>query len=397
MYYNSFHEFCGRIKTLKLENEWQISPAEDHVQICKYDQEHVVPIFEIYIDSQLTFTIRVFSWSLPNEHTIYNENSKSVKNITLSNLILILNNYTLCIGIINNLQMHSCIIHSIPKVFTPSLAEQSPLQQTTYYRASECQILTNDKQCSKCLRKQKQSESRVLKRKPETSVVAPAKLNAPISTTSSQRLKLTIQNYRLENKALKFQIEKLQNELSNSSLPVNVDLNNDLITIMKNTASSKITPFMKLFWEQQQKYLSSTETGIRYHPMIIRYCLGLASKSAAVYDDIRYDEKSGTGFLILPSRRRLSDYKNYIRPQRGFNLSIINELKDKVKQFSEIEKFVVLLFDEMKIQENLVWDKHTGELVGYVDLGDIELNYATLKKPEDIATHVLVFLIRSIL
>ena len=27
--------------------------------------------------------------------------------------------------------------------------------------------------------------------------------------------------------------------------------------------------------------------------------------------------------------------------------------------------------DEMKIQENLVWDKHTGELIGYVDLGDI--------------------------
>ena len=36
--------------------------------------------------------------------------------------------------------------------------------------------------------------------------------------------------------------------------------------------------------------------------------------------------------------------------------------------------------DEMKIQENLVWDKHNGELIGYVDLGDIDLNYATLSK-----------------
>ena len=27
--------------------------------------------------------------------------------------------------------------------------------------------------------------------------------------------------------------------------------------------------------------------------------------------------------------------------------------------------------DEMKIQENLVWDKHTRELIGYVDLGVI--------------------------
>ena len=29
----------------------------------------------------------------------------------------------------------------------------------------------------------------------------------------------------------------------------------------------------------------------------------------------------------LPSRRRLRDYKNYIRPERGFNNHIIDELK----------------------------------------------------------------------
>ena len=36
--------------------------------------------------------------------------------------------------------------------------------------------------------------------------------------------------------------------------------------------------------------------------------------------------------------------------------------------------------DKMKIQESLVWDKHTSDLVGFVDFGDTELNYATLKK-----------------
>ena len=72
--------------------------------------------------------------------------------------------------------------------------------------------------------------------------------------------------------------------------------------------------------------------------MIIRYCLSLASKSAAAYDDIRYNEKTGTGFVILPSRRRLRDYKNYIRPQRGFNKDIVNELLEKVKHFSDNEK-----------------------------------------------------------
>ena len=72
----------------------------------------------------------------------------------------------------------------------------------------------------------------------------------------------------------------------------------------------------------------------------------------------------------------------------------MHELRHKVKEFSDKEKFVVLLMDEMKIQENLVWDKHNGELIGYVDLGDI--NYAAMSKVTTVASHVLVFLIRSI-
>ena len=42
----------------------------------------------------------------------------------------------------------------------------------------------------------------------------------------------------------------------------------------------------------------------------------------------------------------------------------------------------------MKIQKNLVWDKHTDDLIGYVDFGYAELNYATLQKSADIATHM---------
>ena len=56
-------------------------------------------------------------------------------------------------------------------------------------------------------------------------------------------------------------------------------------------ADESKTSFMKFFWEEQQKYLKSSSTGIIYHPMIIRYCLSLAAKSSAANDEIRYDEK----------------------------------------------------------------------------------------------------------
>ena len=100
--------------------------------------------------------------------------------------------------------------------------------------------------------------------------------------------------------------------------------------------------------------------------------------------------------MILPSRRHLGDYKNYIRPQRAFNKNIVNELLEEVEHFSDNENFFVILMDEMKIQENLAWDKHTGDLIGYVDFGDADINYATLQESTDIATNDLVFLLRSV-
>ena len=103
--------------------------------------------------------------------------------------------------------------------------------------------------------------------------------------------------------------------------------------------------------------------------------------------------KNNSGFVILPSRSRLRDYKNYIRPQQVFNKNIVHQLKNIVQNFSDVEKYCIILMDEMKIQESLVWDKHTGDLIGFVDS---ELNYATLKKSKEFASHILVFLVRNV-
>ena len=183
----------------------------------------------------------------------------------------------------------------------------------------------------------------------------------------------------------------------NCSQKVNPELNNDLISIFSGTDQQKIPPFMKLFWEEQQRYLKcSSSSTIRYHPIIIKYCLSLAAKSQSAYNDLRYDSKTGSGVLILPSSRTLRDYNNYIRPTRCFNPDVITDLSKKTKNFMPHERFVTILIDEMKIQEDLIWDKYSGELIGFVDLGDCDINAATLIKPTELATHVLVFMLKSI-
>ena len=146
---------------------------------------------------------------------------------------------------------------------------------------------------------------------------------------------------------------------------------------------------MKLFWEEQQKYISlSSPTSVRYHSMIIKFCLNLAAKSSSAYKDLLHDSTTGTGILVLPNLRTLRDYKNYIRPARGFNSEVINELAKKAVSFSEIERYVTILFHEMKIQENTTWDKDSEELIEFAGLGDINIIYATLGNIQKLATHV---------
>ena len=100
--------------------------------------------------------------------------------------------------------------------------------------------------------------------------------------------------------------------------------------------------------------------------------------------------------LILPSERVLQDYRNYFKPKPGFNEENITRLKDMTIQLFDVQRYVVISFDEMKIQSDLVFDKHSNELIGFVDLGDEESNGAAFDKPTAIVTHVLAFIVRGI-
>ena len=86
---------------------------------------------------------------------------------------------------------------------------------------------------------------------------------------------------------LKSDMQNIQHEISKSSVKVDDGLNADLIKIMSNAGKSEVSPFMKFSWEEKQKYLNiSCKTSIRYHLVIIPYCLALQAKSAAVHNEI---------------------------------------------------------------------------------------------------------------
>ncbi|CAB4023577.1 Transposable element P transposase [Paramuricea clavata] len=96
--------------------------------------------------------------------------------------------------------------------------------------------------------------------------------------------------------------------------------------------------------------------GRRYHPQIIRFALSLHGKSPSAYRELR-----DSGALILPSERVLRDYKNYFKPKAGINSEDVEDLRGKTANFNDIQRYVVVIMDEIKIQSNLVFDKYSGD------------------------------------
>ena len=159
------------------------------------------------------------------------------------------------------------------------------------------------------------------------------------------------------------------------------------------TNAKDVTPFMKLFWQQQQELMKTDPTNVRYHPMLIRYCLSLAAKSNSTYQELR-----NSGILVLPSTRTLRDYRNFIKPQTSFSRQVIEDLINTTSSYFDVQRYVILLFDEMKVKSNLVFDKHTGDLKGYLDLGCVEDDFSTLGKEVDcLSTRALAFHLRGVI
>ena len=114
-----------------------------------------------------------------------------------------------------------------------------------------------------------------------------------------------------------------------------------------------------------------------------------------------------TGILTLPSERTLRDYTHWIKGEAGFQASINRQLIEEANVKEEKDEYVALEFDEMKVREDLIFDKHSCRLVGVVNLGQIN---DTLNKFEkqcqdgkqaivdegSVATHMLAFMVRGL-
>ena len=251
------------------------------------------------------------------------------------------------------------------------------IQHTSTVRSTSCLLLLEPSvsvsQCDNCNYTQS-----LLKKKIERAEASKSKKlskHNPLHSASKDHLIKELKQVRRENNNLETEVEHFKTSLKTEGVEVTSDMHASMLKIMQDNEPDD--SLQKLFWEEQVKAFQSGPKGMRWHPMMLRLAILLHSRSPAAYDTLR-----NTGVLRLPGESTLKDYSNVYHPEPGFQKSALDELSKKAKHLKDNERFVVLLHDEMMIKSDLVFDKRSGNLVGFVQDGCTQTG---------LATHALVF------
>ncbi len=169
--------------------------------------------------------------------------------------------------------------------------------------------------------------------------------------------------------------------------------------VTDNSSEEESAAFKLMMQEQMSAFAAKDSKQIRWHPAIIRFAVGLYSKSSSAYNLIR-----SSGFLKLPHQTTLKKFMNFTTPQVGINPAVLKYIFDDwhLKDIPDFEKNITLAFDEIKLKAGLVYSKVTGKIIGYTDLGPISnemdnFNHRlTNQEDGEVATQMLVLMIRGI-
>ena len=144
---------------------------------------------------------------------------------------------------------------------------------------------------------------------------------------------------------------------------------------------------------------------MQWHPLIIWWSLRIYFTSPAV---------KTLGFLKLLHIDTLERHTKFTARGSGFHPDIIKRLAEdaSISSLKDYLKNVSLIFDERQIKADLVYHRSTGKLMGFTAMGDINEEFrkfngnlcleddedlsTTTNYQRDIATHVIVYMVRGL-
>ena len=279
-------------------------------------------------------------------------------------------------------------------------------------RSKNCRLLIrNELKCEECkqLRKKLHAMRAIKTTSSKDSASVSSKVNYRYQ--SSEVLRKRLSSTQLAKKNAVQNVTRLTSKISKLVESEEVAVTSEQDSIIKEIIEKEKpeldenTP-LHLLWQQQKERSSKSAKAMRWHPLIIRWCLSIYMTSPAAY---RHISSKRNNFLMLPHVNTLKKYINYTKPSSGFNPDIIKELVEdsKLASLKDFQKNVSILFDEMKIQANLVYKKSTGKIVGFTEMGSINEEMSEFQRHVDsenvdekpdrkLAQYVNLFMVRGI-
>ena len=211
-----------------------------------------------------------------------------------------------------------------------------------------------------------------------------------------------------ECKKARLCIMRLKQRISEAAVDGGIALDEELHNDMKalvDTSTKHVhslypeDTFERIFWDQQkQESLLKNAKSMRWHPIFIKWCLYLRHLSGKSYEMLR-----NSGCIKLLSQRTLRDYTHYITTTIGFSTEVDKNLLDVAYLSKDINRYIFLIMDEVHIKNELVYNKHNGNLIGFVNLGDtnnwlLEFEKGLYNDNDELplATSMLVLMVRGL-
>lgn len=362
-------------------------------------------IMSVVIDVNCKFHVNVFGRPV-SDVTINNAMNQMSRNLiskaSIEMLLSMLSNKSVCLGIDYSL---------FADVVTSADLKQFTIEYEGKLRSKDCLLLPNKgTRCQSCLALHRRLQMRLLRQK-KIKVTDRTKWKKPNKFLRSPVRAMKLRLLARKTKRMKFQIDVMKSRLQLKCKRV-IEVegeklsetdSNDLLKLCKqyqNTALQQFEngSFQHILWQQQIQYNRlKNKASMRWHPAVIRWCLYLKSKSAKAYDGMR-------AYLNLPSSRTLYDYTHYMEHGIGLHPKALEQLIVEARRIgcfdAEHKTFVGLLVDEIKIKADLIYHKHSGELIGFVKLDEFSnqlsrLNHSTSFNNE-LAQCMLVVMVRGI-
>ena len=239
-------------------------------------------------------------------------------------------------------------------------------------RHSQCQLLipqnplSQHPKCQACTQHRKSLHAMVSRH--QHKLDSDTSSTHPSSHTNYRHLTPAEKDQRLsemhdELRAIEKKCERLTSKIAEGSkVELDEQSNEDILKVMEERSrqvQEKYSPdsFPSLFWQQQLKAAQSNPKAMRWHPVMIKWCIHLSHYSSSGYEALRQ-----SGCIRLPSQRTIRDYTHFASAAPGFSVDIDKQIIEaaKISTCQEWEKCHFILMDEMYIKEDLVYNKHTG-------------------------------------